>query len=109
MVYKVHFGFTSKNLFGLSMQLVNPKKSPTDDFIGAVEIDIQPLVTAVRASNIKESMQLGKWVASKENTLVDDSIITLKDGMVKQEINLRLQNVERGVLEIELECVPLTQ
>lgn len=95
------------------MQLVYDKDTfTTDDFMGDAEIDIQPLVTAARAcemSNINESMQLGKWVAGKDNTLVNDGIITLVDGKVKQEINLRLQNVERGVLEIELECVPLTQ
>lgn len=84
----------------------------TDDFMGEAEIDIQPLVAAAKAyetSSVTESTQLGKWVASKDNTLVQDGVITLIDGMVKQDISLRLQNVERGVLEIELECVPLTQ
>lgn len=96
------------------MQLVYDKDTfSTDDFMGEAEIDIQPLVTAAKAyekSTINDSkQQLGKWVASKENTLVKDGIIYLVDGKVRQEISLRLQNVERGVLEIELECVPLTQ
>lgn len=80
--------------------------------MGEAEIDIQPLVSAAKAyenSSITESMQLGKWVATKENTLVKDSVIDLVDGKVKQEIVLKLQNVERGVLQIELECVPLSQ
>ncbi|KAG6787724.1 hypothetical protein POTOM_003768 [Populus tomentosa] len=84
----------------------------TDDFMGEAEIDIQPLVAAAKAyenSTITESMQLGKWIAGQENNLVKDGIITLVDGKVKQEISLKLKNVERGVLEIELECVPLTQ
>ncbi|KAL5732393.1 hypothetical protein ACOSP7_031740 [Xanthoceras sorbifolium] len=101
-----------ENIPPLKVLVYDKDTFSTDDFMGEAEIDIQPLVTAARAyekSNINESMQLGKWVASKDNTLVDDGIITLEDGMVKQEINLRLQNVERGVLEIELECVPLTQ
>ncbi|KAK1571856.1 hypothetical protein Q3G72_024081 [Acer saccharum] len=101
-----------ENIPPLKVLVYDKDTFSTDDFMGEAEIDIQPLVTAARAyekSDINESMQLGKWVASKENTLVDDGIITLEDGMVKQEINLRLQNVERGVLEIELECVPLTQ
>ena len=83
-----------------------------DDFMGEAEIDIQPLVSAAKAyekSSINESMQLGKWVASGDNTLVKDGIISLEEGKVRQEISLRLQNVERGVLEIQLECVPLTQ
>ncbi|KAB2627417.1 ADP-ribosylation factor GTPase-activating protein AGD11 [Pyrus ussuriensis x Pyrus communis] len=83
-----------------------------DDFMGEAEIDIQPLVSAAIAyekSSINEPMQLGKWVASKENTLVKDGVINLVDGRVRQQIALRLQNVERGILEIELECVPLNQ
>lgn len=80
--------------------------------MGEAEIDIQPLVAAARAhekSTINEPMQLGKLVANKENNLVEDGIISVDQGMVKQLLNLRLQNVERGILEIELECVPLTQ
>ena len=84
----------------------------TDDRMGEAEIDIQPLVAAAKAyenSSISESMQLGKWLATDDNTLVKDSVISLVDGKVKQEITLKLQNVERGELEIELECVPLSQ
>jgi stromal membrane-associated protein len=98
---------------GGCMQLVYDKdKFTTDDFMGEAEIDIQPLVSAAKAyenSTITESMQLGKWIAGQDNTLVKDGIISLADGKVKQEISLKLKNVERGVLEIELECVPLTQ
>ncbi|PON60043.1 Arf GTPase activating protein [Parasponia andersonii] len=96
----------------LKVLVYDKDKFKTDDFMGEAEIDIQPLVAAAKAyedSTINESMQLGKWIASKDNTLVKDGIIYLTDGKVKQEISLRLQNVERGVLEIELECVPLTQ
>lgn len=95
------------------MQLVYDKdKFKNDDFMGEAEIDIQPLVAAAKAyekSTIDEPMQLGKWVANKDSTLVKDGVIYLIDGKIRQEISLRLQNVERGVLEIELECVPLTQ
>nr|CAN79725.1 hypothetical protein VITISV_014535 [Vitis vinifera] len=84
----------------------------TDDFMGEAEIDIQPLVSAAIAhenSTLNEPMEFGKLVASKENTLVKDSVISLTDGKVMQDVSLKLQNVERGVLEIELECVPLSQ
>ncbi|KAJ4978194.1 hypothetical protein NE237_008974 [Protea cynaroides] len=83
-----------------------------DDHMGEIEIDIQPLLTAAKAyenSTTTKSIELGKWIANKHNTLVKDSIINLVDGKVKQDITIRLQNVERGVLEIELECVPLSQ
>ena len=86
----------------------------TDDFMGEAEIDIQPLVSAAKASEnnkIEDSVQLGQWVESKENTLEGngDGIFNMVEGKVKQEIALKLQNVERGVLHIELECVSLTQ
>ncbi|GAV80320.1 C2 domain-containing protein/ArfGap domain-containing protein [Cephalotus follicularis] len=96
----------------LKVLVYDKDKFSTDDFMGEAEIDIQPLLVAAKAyetSSISESMQLGKWVASKDNILVKDGVITLVDGKVKQEISLRLQNVERGVLEIEIECLPLTQ
>ncbi|XVE52283.1 hypothetical protein DITRI_Ditri02bG0110300 [Diplodiscus trichospermus] len=101
-----------ENIPPLKVLVYDKDTFSTDDFMGDAEIDIQPLVAAAKAyenSEILESTQLGKWVASKDNTLVKDGIITSIDGKVKQEISLRLQNVERGVLEIELECVPLTQ
>jgi len=116
-----HCGFlsTSDNVAAcwcvvcMYVQLVYDKDTfSTDDFMGEAEIDIQPLVIAAKAyekSNINESMQLGKFVASKDNTLVRDGIISLDEGKIKQEISVRLQNIERGELELELECVPLTQ
>ncbi|CAL9045188.1 probable ADP-ribosylation factor GTPase-activating protein AGD11 [Musa acuminata AAA Group] len=96
----------------LRLQVYDKDTFSTDDRMGEAEIDIQPLVAAAKAyenSSISESMQLGKWLATDDNTLVKDSIISLVDGKVKQEITLKLQNVERGELEIELECVPLSQ
>ncbi|XP_039037393.1 probable ADP-ribosylation factor GTPase-activating protein AGD11 [Hibiscus syriacus] len=83
-----------------------------DDFMGDAEIEIQPLVTAAQAherSEIHESMQLEKSVEDKENTLEKDGLITVVDGKVKQDLSVQLQNVETGVLEIEIECLPLTQ
>lgn len=101
-----------ENIPPLKIIVYDKDSFKNDDFMGEAEIDIQPLVSAAKAyekSSIIESMQLGKWVASGDNTLVKDGVISLEEGKVRQEISLRLQNVERGVLEIQLECVPLTQ
>ncbi|KAG6573810.1 putative ADP-ribosylation factor GTPase-activating protein AGD11 [Cucurbita argyrosperma subsp. argyrosperma] len=84
----------------------------TDDFMGEAEIDIHPLLSAAQAcekSTACEPMQLANWVAGKENTLAKDGIISLVDGKPRQDVSLKLQNVERGVLDMELECVPLSQ
>lgn len=52
------------------MQLVYDKDTFTnDDFMGEAEID---LVTAARATELvkmEDTMQLGKWVSSADNTL----------------------------------------
>jgi stromal membrane-associated protein len=55
------------------------------------------------------NMQIGKWLKSNDNALIDDSIINIVDGKVKQEISLKLQNVESGELQVELEWMPLDQ
>ncbi|XP_072975519.1 probable ADP-ribosylation factor GTPase-activating protein AGD11 [Typha angustifolia] len=96
----------------LKLQVFDKDMFSTDDHMGEAEVDIQPLVSTAKAyenSSISDSMQIGRWLASNDNPLVKDSIILLSDGKVKQEMTLKLQNVERGELEIELECVPLSQ
>ncbi|XP_017252476.1 probable ADP-ribosylation factor GTPase-activating protein AGD11, partial [Daucus carota subsp. sativus] len=101
-----------ENIPPLKLRVYDKDTFTYDDYMGEAQIDIRPLVSAAKAAdNVKsgESMVLGKLIASKENTLVFDSNISLVDGKVKQTITLTLDNVERGLLEIELECVLLTQ
>nr|GMC90562.1 probable ADP-ribosylation factor GTPase-activating protein AGD11 [Ipomoea batatas] len=106
-----------ENVPPLKVHVFDKDTFTTDDFMGEAEIDIQPLVVAARASeNFTKNdpmQQLGTtWKVDTENAnppLVADGAIYLVEGTVKQEIALKLQNVERGVLEVELECVSLTQ
>ncbi|XP_058078239.1 probable ADP-ribosylation factor GTPase-activating protein AGD11 isoform X2 [Magnolia sinica] len=96
----------------LKLQVYDKDTFSTDDHMGEAEIDIQPLISAAKAyenSTITESMPIGTLLADEDSTLVKDSTITIAEGKVKQEITLRLQYVECGELEIELECVPLSQ
>nr|TKR74033.1 hypothetical protein D5086_0000299140 [Populus alba] len=54
-----------------------------DDIMGEAEIDIQPLITSAMAFGDPEmfgNMQIGKWLKSNDNALVDDSIINIVDG-----------------------------
>ncbi|XP_051124115.1 probable ADP-ribosylation factor GTPase-activating protein AGD11 [Andrographis paniculata] len=86
----------------------------SDDFMGSAEIDIQPLLSAARvsentASIVEATTEFGKWGERKETKAVKDGDICMQNGKVKQHISIKLQNVERGVLEIELECLPLSQ
>lgn len=83
-----------------------------DDIMGEAEIDIQPMITSAMAfgdAGMFGNMQIGKWLKSNDNALLDDSTVNIVDGKVKQEVNLKLQNVESGDLELELEWIPLDQ
>ncbi|KAJ0590036.1 putative Arf GTPase activating protein [Helianthus annuus] len=99
----------------LKVNVFDKDKFSTDDFMGEAEIDIRPLVSVAKAlenngnangpSKQLENMDEGK----DKNTHVNNGTITVTDGKAKQDIALKLQNVESGELQIEIECVALTQ
>ncbi|KAH9295467.1 hypothetical protein KI387_039055, partial [Taxus chinensis] len=96
----------------LKVQVFDKDTFSSDDSMGEAEVDIQPLISAAKAylnAGIFGTMQIGKWLATSDNALASDSIIKLVDGQVRQGITLKLQNVECGILDLELECVPLNQ
>lgn len=81
-----------------------------DDIMGEAEIDLQPMITAAMAfrdTSRLGDMQIGRWFMTKDNALLKDSTVNVVGGKVKQEVQLKLQNVESGELELELEWVPL--
>ncbi|KAF8413513.1 hypothetical protein HHK36_001503 [Tetracentron sinense] len=83
-----------------------------DDIMGEAEVDIQPLITSAMAfgdAGMFGDMQIGKWLKSHDNALIRDSIINIIDGKVKQEVSLKLQKVESGEIDLELEWMPLEQ
>lgn len=40
---------------------------------------------------------------------IEDSTVNIDDGKVKQNMTLKLQNVESGEIDLELEWIPLDQ
>uniref|UniRef100_A0ACD5WL68 Uncharacterized protein n=1 Tax=Avena sativa TaxID=4498 RepID=A0ACD5WL68_AVESA len=96
----------------LKLQVYDKDTFTTDDRMGEAEINIQPLVAAARAyetKSITDTAELNKWLAKDGIWIPRDSPISIIDNKVMQEVTVRLQNVERGHLEMELECVPLSQ
>lgn len=82
-----------------------------DDSMGEAIVDLNPLILAAQ---MHEGMfeefgceQIGRWLATSDNALVEDSNIEVIDGLIKQDVRLKLQNVDRGELEVSLEWVPL--
>ncbi|RAL53532.1 hypothetical protein DM860_015569 [Cuscuta australis] len=83
-----------------------------DDIMGEAEIDIQPMITSAMAfgnAGMFGDMQIGKWLKSHDNALIEDSSVNIVDGKVKQEVLLKLQNVESGEIDLEIEWIPLDQ
>lgn len=83
-----------------------------DDIMGEAEVDIQPMITSAMAYGDAArfaNMQIGKWLKSHDNALIEDSTVNIVDGKVKQDVQLKLQNVESGTVDLELEWEPLDQ
>ena len=80
-----------------------------DDIMGEAEVDIQPMVTSAMAfgdAGMFGDMQIGKWLKSNDNCLIEDSTVNIIDGKVKQKMTLKLQNVESGEMDLEIELMP---
>lgn len=83
-----------------------------DDIMGEAEVDIQPMITSAMAfgdAGMFGNMQIGKWLKSNDNALTEDSTVNIIDGKVKQEVSLKLQNVESGEISLDIEWIPLDQ
>ncbi|CAN6553449.1 unnamed protein product [Malus baccata var. baccata] len=98
--------------FGALQLVFDHDTFSADDIMGEAEVDLQPLITSAMAfgdAGMFGNMQIGKWLKSHDNALVDDSTVNIVDGKVKQEVSLKLQNVECGEIDLELEWMPLEQ
>lgn len=99
-----------RNYGPLKLQVYDHDMFSADDIMGEAEIDLQPMITAAMAfgdpSHLGD-MQIGRWFMTKDNALLKDSTVNVVSGKVKQEVHLKLQNVESGEIELELEWVTL--
>lgn len=101
-----------QNYGALKVEVYDYDTFSADDIMGQAEVDIQPMINSAMAygdAGMFGNMQIGKWLKSNDNALIDDSTVNIIDGKVKQEISLKLQNVESGELDLELEWMPLGQ
>lgn len=81
-----------------------------DDEMGDAQIDLRPLLAAAKLKeglqSFQEGMNIRRVVASNENGFVKDSVIKFKDGHVVQEVSIKLQHVEKGQIDLELQWQP---
>ncbi|XP_030529278.1 protein C2-DOMAIN ABA-RELATED 5-like [Rhodamnia argentea] len=81
-----------------------------DDKMGEATIDIKPYLDAInmRLENLPTPTTITRVQPSKGNCLADESSIVWRDGKIYQDMVLRLNNVESGEVEVQLEWVDLT-
>ncbi|GJN19716.1 hypothetical protein PR202_gb07021 [Eleusine coracana subsp. coracana] len=88
---------------------VYDKDTFIDDSMGHAELDIRPLVEIVkmRLQDVADNTVVKKLVPNRQNCLAEESTIFISQGKVKQDIVVRLKNVECGEIELQLQWVDI--
>jgi hypothetical protein len=91
------------------LQDVFDKDTFFDDPMGNAELDIGPLVDVVkmRLQGVADNTVVRKLVPNRQNCLAEESAIYLSEGAVKQDVVLRLRNVECGEIELQLQWIDI--
>ncbi|XP_062223386.1 GTPase activating protein 1-like [Phragmites australis] len=78
-----------------------------DDSMGNAELDIRPLVEVVKMKlqDVADNTVAKKLVPNRQNYLAEESTIYIFEGKVKQDLVVRLKNVECGEIELQLQWV----
>ncbi|CAL9168501.1 unnamed protein product [Musa hybrid cultivar] len=112
-VWNEELKFSVPRCYGaLKLQVYDHDMFSADDIMGEAEVDLQPMITAAMAfgdAELLENMQIGRWFKTSDNALIKDSTVNIVDGKIKQEVFLKLQNVECGEIQLVLEWVPLDE
>ncbi|AQK96770.1 GTPase activating protein 1 [Zea mays] len=85
------------------------KDTFVDDAMGNAELDIRPLVEIVKMKlqGVADKTVVKKLVPNRQNCLAEESSIYISEGKVKQDLVVRLRNVECGEIELQLQWVHL--
>lgn len=78
-----------------------------DDKMGDAEFDIKHFLEAVkmRLEGVPNNTILTTVKPTRDNCLSEESCIVWADGKVVQDMILRLRNVERGEVELQLQWI----
>ncbi|BAF08623.1 gTPase activating protein 1 [Oryza sativa Japonica Group] len=88
---------------------VYDKDTFIDDAMGNAELDIRPLVEVVKMKieGVADNTVVKKVVPNRQNCLAEESTIYISEGKVKQDVVLRLRDVECGEIELQLQWVDI--
>ncbi|KAG2667635.1 hypothetical protein I3843_15G122300 [Carya illinoinensis] len=80
-----------------------------DDKMGDAEFDIRAYIDALRMKlkDLPSGTIITRVQPSRQNCLAEESCITWNEGKLVQDLCLRLRNVERGEVEIQLQWIDL--
>ncbi|VVA95166.1 unnamed protein product [Arabis nemorensis] len=80
-----------------------------DDKMGDAEIDLKPYIEALRMelSGLPDGTIISTIHPNRSNCLAEESYVRCINDRIVQNICLRLRNVERGEVEIELQWIDL--
>lgn len=87
------------------MQIVYDKDLfSMDDKMGDAEFDLGPFLETQKLclDQVRSGTIVRKVKPNRDNCLSEESCIVWKDGKITQNMMLRLRNVERGEIEIEI-------
>ncbi|KAF0923296.1 hypothetical protein E2562_005257 [Oryza meyeriana var. granulata] len=88
---------------------VYDKDTFIDDAMGNAELDIRSLVEVVKMKleGVADNTVVKKVVPNRQNCLAEESAIYISEGKVKQDVVLRLRDVECGEIELQLQWVDI--
>ncbi|XP_073063831.1 protein C2-DOMAIN ABA-RELATED 4-like [Primulina eburnea] len=91
----------------IKVQVYDKDLFTPDDRMGDAEFDIKEFVEAVkmRLENVPSGTVITKIKPNRENCLVEEASIVWETGKVIQHMFLRLRNVERGEIELQLQWI----
>ncbi|XP_073281409.1 protein C2-DOMAIN ABA-RELATED 7-like [Primulina huaijiensis] len=80
-----------------------------DDSMGNAEIDIKPYVECLKMGlqGLPDGTKVDRVQPGRNNCLSDESCVVWNKGKMTQDMILRLRNVERGEVEVQVEWVDL--
>lgn len=94
---------------GLPVQVLvyDKDRFSLDDRMGDAEFHIEKFLEALRAptDGIPNGTVIATVPPSRDNCLAEESCIVWSNGKVVQEMVLRLRNVERGEVELQLQWI----
>ncbi|KAK4430315.1 protein C2-DOMAIN ABA-RELATED 7 [Sesamum alatum] len=87
------------------LQVFDKDTFTDDDNMGSAVIDIKPLIECVRMEleGLPDGTRVDRIMPNRDNCLADESPVIWNQGKMTQDMTLRLNNVECGEVEVQVE------